>query len=127
MIQLILALLLGFQTIPQPGGFDVLIQFRLSEPPRTDKMCEAPLGFGFETVLETVSTGNVNVRALPTTTTARVASVKAGDVVNIFPAIRSTEAVSGNYLWYPVQAEDSSWYGFVAGALIVPPEFVWGC
>ena len=124
MIQLILALLLGFQTIPQPGGFDMLIQFRLSEPARTDTMCEAPLGFGFETVIETA--GNVNVRALPTANSERVGGIVNGSVVYIHPPVWG-QVVGGSDLWYPLRDEQDAWRGYVAGALVTAPEFTWGC
>lgn len=124
-IPTILALLLAIQTIPQPGGFDIFIQFRLTEAPRSGAICEAPLDLGFEAVVQTQ--GNVNVRALPTTRSERVGGIRNGDTVTIWPPIRSTETISGSNLWYPVQAEDSSWYGYVAGSLIGQPQFTWGC
>lgn len=122
MITWLIAILLAFTQTPAPSGVQIVLDVNFT--PARAELCEAPLDLGFEAVVQTQ--GNVNVRALPTTASGIVGTLRNGDTVKFWPPVTGTMAL-GTDVWYYIHLPESEVPGYVSGGAFKPPELSWGC
>lgn len=124
MLSWILALIIAgaLQVDPAPAGVDV--HFSLSwQAPQT-----CTLGFGQyrEIVAEITGTTRLNVRHLPSTSSAIVGAIATGDIIRQMPAVPGDPVGSLGNDWYPVILESGA-EGYAHAGYLDAGDFTWSC